>query len=142
MFLGTFEGRVDPQGRVVVPQRFRQPLQGGVVLARGVDGCIEAYPHTEWQSVTARVEQFSPYNRNARVLRRLTFSGAFTAILDRQGRALLPSGLRQFAGIDEEVVMTGENSYFEIWSPERWAEQEAQGANLAEIAEALEKGNA
>ena len=140
--LGTFEGRVDPQGRMVVPQRFRDPLDLGVVLARGVDGCIEAYPPREWEEVAARVKSFSPYDENARKLRRLTFSGAYAATLDRQGRALLPQVLRQFAGIDEEVVVAGQETYFEIWSPERWAAQEAQGANLGEIAGALEKGNA
>ena len=139
--LGTFEGRVDPQGRMVVPQRFRDPLAGGVVLARGVDGCIEAYPPGEWEAVSARVKGFSAYDENARKLRRLTFSGAYTATLDRQGRVLLPPTLRQFAEIAEEVVIAGQDTYFEVWSPDRWAAQEAQGANLAAIAEALEQRN-
>ena len=140
--LGTFEGRVDPQGRMVVPQKFRAALAGEVVLARGVDGCIEAYPSAEWAAVSARVKAFSPYDRHARILRRLTFSGAYTATLDRQGRALLPAGLREFAGIAEEVIITGQDTYFEIWSPDRWEAQEAQGPNLADIAQELEKGNA
>lgn len=143
--LGTFEGRVDPQGRFVVPQRFRDALAGGVVLAKGIDGCVEAYPPREWGDVSERVKQFSPYDQNARTLRRMTFSGAFTATLDRQGRTLLPQSLRQFADINEEVIITGQDNYFEIWSPEKWAHQEAQGSNLAEIAQSLEsqreKGN-
>ncbi len=133
---------MDPQGRVVIPQRFRETLILGVVLARGVDGCIEAYPPKEWEEVSSRVKSFSPYDENARKLRRLTFSGAFAAALDRQGRALLPQGLRQFADIAEEVVITGQDTYFEIWSPDRWAAEEAEGANLPQIAQALEKGNA
>lgn len=140
--LGTFEGRVDPQGRMVVPQKFRDALAGGIILARGVDGCIEAYPSAEWDAVSARVKGFSHYDRNARILRRLTFSGAYTATLDRQGRALLPGSLRDFAGINEEVVITGQDTYFEIWSPDRWETQEAEGPNLADIAQALERGNA
>ena len=129
----------------MVPQRFRDPLAGGVVLAKGIDGCVEAYPPREWEEVSERVKRFSPYDQNARKLRRMTFSGAFTATLDRQGRTLLPQSLRQFAGINEEVVITGQDTYFEIWSPERWSAEEAQGDNLAEIAQALdaqrEKGN-
>ena len=138
--LGTFEGRVDPQGRIVVPQRFREPLDFGVVFAKGVDGCVVAYPPAEWETVAERVKKFSPFDRNARTLQRATFSGAFKATLDRQGRTVLSPELRRFAGIAEEILFTGLDSYFEIWNPDRWAQEEALGANLAVIVQELEKG--
>jgi len=138
--LGTYEGRMDPQARIVVPQKFREAVEGGMVLARGLDPCIEAYPPLEWEDVSNRVKQFSPFDANGRVLRRLTFSGAFNATLDRQGRIVLPQALRQHAGITDDVVMTGQDTYFEIWAPERWREQEARAVNLADIAQTLEHG--
>ena len=59
--------------------------------------------------------------------------------MDRQGRIVLPAWLRQHAGITEGVVMAALNSYFEIWSVERWAEQEVQASELANLAESLEE---
>ncbi|MEE9286270.1 MAG: division/cell wall cluster transcriptional repressor MraZ [Dehalococcoidia bacterium] len=141
MLLGTFEGRVDAQGRVVIPQRFREQLEGGIVLARGFDGCIDVYPPREWDEVAANVKRFSRYNRNARLARRLTFSGAYKASMDRQGRVVVPTSLRQHASITEEIVITGQDTYLEIWSRDRWRDEEAQEANLAEIAEGLESAN-
>lgn len=133
---------MDPQSRVIVPQKFREALETGAILARGIDGCIEVYPPAEWEEVSARVKRFSPYDRNARILRRLTFSGAFNGAVDRQGRMVLPQALRQHAGITEEVIMIGQENYFEIWSPLKWREEEALGPRLPEIVESLEKGHA
>ncbi len=138
MLLGTFEGRVDAQGRVVIPQRFRELLEGGIVLARGIDGCIDVYPPREWDEVASNVKRFSRFSRNARLARRLTFSGAYKASMDRQGRVVVPAALRRHAAIAEEVVITGQDTYLEVWSRDRWREQEAQESNLAEIAEGLE----
>ena len=143
MLLGTFEGRVDAQGRIVVPQKFRDTVQSGMVLARGPDGCIEAYPPARWQDEADRVSRFSRYDRNARLMQRLTFSGAFEAAPDRQGRVVVPLNLRSFAGIDvnQPVVIVGQNSYFEVWSVEGWDKQLAEQDNLSDIAEQLERGN-
>ncbi len=133
---------MDPQSRVVVPQKFREALESGAILARGIDGCIEVYPPVEWEQVAARVKRFSPYERNARILRRLTFSGAFNGSVDRQGRMVLPQALRQHAGITDEVVIIGQDTYFEIWSPQKWGQEDALGPQLPEIVESLEKGHA
>ncbi len=133
---------MDPQSRIIVPQRFREALESGAVLARGIDGCIEVYPPLEWEEVSARVKRFSPYDRNARILRRLTFSAAFNATVDRQGRMVLPQALREHAGITDETIMIGQDNYFEIWSPDKWRLEEALGPRLPEIVASLEKGNA
>ena len=131
---------MDPQARIVIPQKFREAMEGGMVLARGLDPCIEAYSPVEWEAVSSRVKKFSPFDRNGRMLRRLTFASAFNASTDKQGRIVLPQVLREHAGITDEVVMTGQDNYFEIWSPEHWSQQEAQAVNLASIAEELEQG--
>ena len=143
MLLGTFEGRVDAQGRIVVPQKFRDAVQGGMVLARGADGCIVVYPPVEWSEEAGRVARFSRYDRNARLMQRLTFSGAFEATPDRQGRVVVPPNLRSFAGLDvnQPIVIAGQNSYFEVWSAVGWDEQLGQLQNLSDIAESLERNS-
>ena len=137
--LGTFDGRMDPQARIVIPQRFREAVESGMVLARGLDKCIEAYPPLEWEQLANRVKQFSPFDPNSRLLRRLTFSGAFNASLDRAGRIVLPLYLRQYAGIEEDVILTGEDTFFDIWAPGEWREQEAKAGQLGQIAQGLER---
>jgi MraZ protein len=139
MLLGTFEGRMDGQGRVVIPQRFRASVQSGMVLGSGMDGCIDAYPPAEFEKVRARANQFSQLNRNAREFRRHTFRGAYTATLDRQGRVVIPPSLRQYAGVSEDVVIIGMDSYFEVWSLERWEEEQGRSKSLADLAGDLEE---
>ena len=137
--LGTFEGRMDPQARVVIPQKFREAVEGGMILARGLDKCIEVYPPAEWEKVASRVKQFPTLLTDARLLRQMTFANAFPANADRQGRVVMPAYLRQYAGIVDEVVMTGEDTFFGIWSPEQWDAQQAKAGDLASIAAALER---
>jgi MraZ protein len=139
--LGTYEGRIDPQSRVVVPQKFREAVEGGMVLARGFEEYIAVYPPVEWEQLSNRVKQFSPFDRDGRQLRRLTFSGAFNATLDRAGRVLIPQALRQYASIADDVVMIGQDTYFEIWSPEKWQQQESGAGSLADIAQALDRAS-
>ena len=142
MFLGEFEVRLDPQGRIAIPAKFREELSGGFVLARGIDGCITAYPVEEWNKVYKRVSSLPSNLRKARRMRRITFSGAFNAEMDRQGRVLLPQRLRQAAGIDkEEVLISGAGDYFEIWSKARWEREGAPSDEDWQIAESLEERN-
>ena len=134
MAIGSSPGRVDAQGRIVIPQRFRDALQSGVVLVRGLDQCIEAYPPVEWNKEKERIERLPRYNPNARTLRRLILGSAYEIGLDRQGRAVIPSKLRDHAGITEEVEIVGQGAYFEIWDSERFAEQEEKVGNISDIA--------
>jgi MraZ protein len=110
-----------------------------MVLGTGLDGCIDAYPPVEFEKVRARANQFSQLNRNAREFRRHTFRGAYLATLDRQGRVVIPPSLRQYASVSEDVVIIGMDSYFEIWSRERWEEEEDGSRSMAELASDLEK---
>lgn len=138
--LGKYDGRMDPQARIVIPQKFRDALELGLVLARGFDLCIEAYPPVEWEQHKKQFSQFSHLDPNARLLRRLIFSSAYNVIPDRQGRVVLPKELREYARIEDEVVMTGQDTYFEIWSPGQWREQDARSVDLTSIAANLERG--
>ncbi|MDY6911952.1 MAG: division/cell wall cluster transcriptional repressor MraZ [Chloroflexota bacterium] len=123
MFLGEYEYRIDKKGRVAIPAKLRKEFLDGLVITRGFDKCLLVYPKTEWDKFSARFE-FSPItpNKNRR-LNRLIFSGAFSAELDGQGRVALSPPLRQYAQIDDMVVITGSNRYLEIWSKELWEQE-------------------
>ncbi|MDQ3526198.1 MAG: division/cell wall cluster transcriptional repressor MraZ [Chloroflexota bacterium] len=125
MFLGRFAHNLDAKGRLAIPARFRAVLEDGVVLTRGIDRCVTAYPMPVWNDLAEKISALSMTDPNARQFRRMMFAEAANLDLDGQGRIVLPAALREFAGIDREVVVIGVNSSFEIWSPERWREIEA-----------------
>lgn len=136
IFSGEYEHRIDSQGRLAIPARFRAAFADGLVLARGYDPCITAYPSGEWQQLAETMRLMPETSADTRRLNRLTFAGAYPGELDRQGRTLIPAGLRQYAGITENVVVVGAGKYLEIWSSTRWeAERQALDAAAAEIAE-------
>lgn len=141
MFLGEFEHAIDDKGRVAVPARFREELSEGLVLTRGFDACLQAFPRARWQELSAKVSSLSLGSPEARTLRRILFSNAAEVEVDRQGRILIPQNLREYAGLAEQVVITGMDNYFEIWSSDRWntvlEQLTSEGANVAEQLAAL-----
>lgn len=141
MFLGEFEHAIDDKGRVAVPARFREELSEGLVLTRGFDLCLQAFPRARWQELSTRVSSLSLGSPEARTLRRILFSNAAEVEVDRQGRILIPQNLREYAGLAEQVVITGMDNYFELWSSERWSsvleQMTSEGANVAEQLAAL-----
>jgi MraZ protein len=135
MFSGEFEHTIDDKGRLTIPARFRDELTEGMFVTRGLDGCLFVYPPDSWEVLADKVATLPLTQRDARYFSRLIFSGS-ECKLDKQGRILLPSSLRQHAGIGNEVVIIGVNSRLEIWSRERWQEVTArlenEGATFAE----------
>ncbi len=138
MFLGEFEHTIDDKGRVAIPARFREDLGERFVLTRGFEQCLQAFPRGMWEDLSAKVDRLPLGSPQARTLRRMLFSPAAEVEIDRQGRILIPQGLREYAGLAEEVLITGMNTYFELWSGERWrALQDELSNSGAAIAEQL-----
>lgn len=141
MFLGEFEHSIDDKGRVAVPARFREELAEGLVLTRGFDQCLQAFPRPVWQQLAQKVSSLSLGSPEARNLRRILFANAAEVEVDRQGRILVPQNLREYAGLAEQVVITGMDTYFELWSSERWRavieQLDTSGAGIAEQLAAL-----
>lgn len=136
MFLGEFEHTLDEKGRVAIPARFREGLGRGFVLTRGFDLCLQAFPFPIWEQLSARVSALPIVAAEARNMRRILFAHAAEVEIDRQGRVLIPHNLREYAGLTEQVVIAGMNTYFELWSAERWrALQASLAENGAAIAE-------
>ena len=121
-FHGEYQHRVDPQGRVAIPARYREEFTRGIYLTRGFDQCIWAFSPTGWDAYSSRYAAMSPSSRVARTLRRRVFGSTFDLELDRQGRVVLPLPLRQFAGLQEEVVIVGAGTWLELWDSSRWGE--------------------
>ncbi len=122
MFLGEFSHTIDDKGRLTIPARFRDELEGGIVITRGLDGCLWAYPRVEWERLAEKIAQAPSTNQAVRNFVRFMFSSAFDSIPDRQGRVIIPQNLREYAGIDNEATVIGVMNRVEIWNPGRWTD--------------------
>jgi len=122
MFLGGFEHAIDDKGRLTVPAKFREELLSGIVITRGLDGCLWAYTRSEWEVLVSKIANLSAASRPTRNFSRFIFSDAFDSIPDRQGRVFIPQELRDYANIKNETVIIGVMNRIEIWDPAKWAE--------------------
>jgi len=126
MFLGEYIHTIDDKGRLVVPAKFRNALAGGMVITKGVDRCLVIYSMDAWQAYRERISSLPTLDRDARDLRRLVFAGAVDVVPDTQGRFVIPQSLREYAGLDGQVVIAGCDTYIELWNPEEWAKVQAR----------------
>lgn len=120
MFMGEYNHTVDPKGRLIVPAKFREQLGDEFVVTKGLDGCLFVYPNKEWQNIEEKFRNISMTSKDARKFSRFFFAGAASCELDKQGRILLPSVLREYAALEKDVVLVGVLSRVEIWSKDRW----------------------
>lgn len=120
MFLGTHAPRLDDKGRLVLPAKFREALAPGLVLTKGQDRSIVVWPATEFAAYAARLGEASRSDEKVRAYLRVLFSGAFDEQPDKQGRVTLPPVLREYAGLDRDVVVVGNGQTVEIWDAAAW----------------------
>ncbi len=142
MFIGEFEYRVDEKGRVPVPPKFRteELKKEGVVLCPGMEKCITIYPISEWKKIADSLTSGPIIPSKLRKLNRAIFATAFNVEIDGQGRIVIPNQLRQYAGINEEVVVAGANNYVELWGKEQWESEKVSSQEEAwHIIETLEQ---
>lgn len=140
MFFGEFQYKIDEKGRVPLPPRFRRDLKEGLVLTRGLEKCITAYPLYEWKKIAATLTSGSVTPSKLRKLNRALFATAFSVVMDGQGRIALPTALRQYAGLGEEVVIAGANNCLELWNKEQWETEKASSQEQAwQIIESFER---
>ena len=122
MFMGEYNHIIDAKGRLIITARFRELLGEEFILTKGLDGCLSIYPMDAWEAFETKLRALPLTNKNARTFTRFFVAGATNCELDRQGRILVPQTLREFAGLEKEVVLTGNLDRIEIWSKEKWSE--------------------
>jgi MraZ protein len=127
MFLGQFQHNLDDKGRLMIPARFRELLEGGAFITQGFDKCLMVMTETYFQQVYERIEAMNLADPTARLLRRLILSNAYPVAADKVGRILVPQNLRTFLGVENgELIVAGQGEYFEVWTPGLWSEQMTQ----------------
>lgn len=126
MFRGSSFHTIDAKGRLIIPARFRGVIRadGGerIMLSR-MDGCLVAYAFEEWRRIETRVLQLAQKSDSMRRFRRVFIGGASDCACDKQERILIPPLLRDYAGLQKDVVLVGVLDHFEIWSREKWEKE-------------------
>jgi MraZ protein len=138
MFMGEYSHTIDTKGRLIIPSKFREELGETFVVTKGLDGCLFVFSDEEWKAFEIKLKSLPLTNKNARQFARFFVAGATPCELDKQGRILLPATLREFAGLEKDVVLTGMLNRIEIWSKEKWNENNSlDDVAMDEIAEQM-----
>lgn len=137
MLLGEYEHALDDKNRLTLPARFRQAFVEGIVVTRGMDGCLFAYTREAWENmVGSRLATLNTLSKEGRRMQRFFFSGATETELDKQGRVGLPAALLEHAKLGRDVVVAGVHDHLEIWDRAAWrlelAEVEGSAEHVAE----------
>ncbi len=124
MFRGRFEHAIDAKGRTSLPSRFRDVLAADsdprLVITGGLDACVVAYPMREWVAFEERLAKLPQFDPSVATIRRLYVSGAVECDMDRLGRIIVPSGLREHATLQRNVLWAGMGRHIELWAKEKF----------------------
>ena len=141
MFLGEHFPKLDEKGRLFLPAKFRDALQGGLVITKGQEHALYVFPRQEFVDYTRRFESAPLSNKPARDYVRVLLSGASDELPDRQGRITIPPTLRQYAQLSKECAVIGAGSRVEIWDAGRWSDYRASTEDAyAELSEEVLPG--
>ena len=123
MFRGSSFHTIDAKGRLIIPARFRDTIRAGVgdsLLLSRMDVCLVAYTREEWVKIETKILNMAEKSETMRRFRRIFIGGASECLCDRQDRILIPQNLREYAGLNKDLVLVGVLDHFEIWSRENW----------------------
>ncbi|MDR1977350.1 MAG: division/cell wall cluster transcriptional repressor MraZ [Synergistaceae bacterium] len=136
MLMGTYEHRLDTKARLVLPAKIREKLSDAVVAAAGLENCVSLYSETEWENFSEKIKNMPFYSDDEnRDFVRIMLSSAHEIFIDGMGRVLLPQVLREYARLNQEVVVNGVRDHVEIWDKELWATKWKSGLeNLPKLA--------
>jgi MraZ protein len=122
---------------VILPAKYRDQLSTGAYVTKGRGGCLFVYTDQEFEDVAERVRETSKRGDRELQAARTFFAGAAPATPDKQGRVAIPQHLREFAGLDKDVVVAGVFSRIEIWDSQRWRERDREGDQNLTASDAL-----
>lgn len=122
---GSFKGEhhhtLDAKGRLIMPSDYRQLLGEKFYVTKGTDRCLFVYSEEKWEELEEGIDRLPDITDSVgRMFRRYFIGSCETCEPDKQGRVYLPGPLRDYAGLEKDVILVGTGSRIEIWSPEEW----------------------
>ncbi len=140
MLIGEYSHSLDVKGRLIMPAKLREDMEEKFIITTGLDGCLFGFSMIEWQKFEDKLKTLPITNKNARNFVRFFLSGATECELDKQGRFLIASKLREVANLDKDVTIIGAGTRIEIWNTKKWEEQtSAENLSIEEIEKNMEE---
>lgn len=136
MLIGEFGHSLDAKGRLIMPAKLKSAIGDRFIVTKGLDGCLFAFSQEEWKNFEEKLKALPLSNRNSREFTRFFLSGATECEIDKQGRFLIPTNLRESAELKKEAVIIGVGTRIEIWDKEKWnTYNSAENISVEDIAE-------
>ena len=144
MFVGKYYNSIDSKSRIIVPAKFRDDLEGRCIIAKSLDKCLTIYPRKQCEKfVEEKLDILPTGNPQARKLKRHFYSSAAECDVDKQGRLTIPQELKEYAGIEKDLITVGSDKTIEIWSRQNWDDEldpdTGELMNASEVAESMEQ---
>jgi MraZ protein len=126
-FLGEYEVTLDPKGRFLLPASFKKqlPEEGSsqFVINRGLETCLSLYPVKIWEPLFEKINKLNDFDTKVRQFKRYFLNGATMMELDSAGRLLVPQSLRDYAGLDKDIVLVSMGKRIEIWDLSKYKKE-------------------
>ena len=126
LFLGTHASTLDGKSRIAAPAVFEEELTGGAYILQGFERNLLVLPVKAFDAMVRTLTALNLADPLVRSLLRMLLGSAQEVSLDKSRRLALPGMLKDFAQLNESVVLVGQGDYFEVWQPGLWEEQEIQ----------------
>lgn len=125
MFYGEYHHSLDEKGRLIMPSKFREQLGDVFYIAIDLWGqeeekCLCAYPEKSFRNLCEKLRNMAATDSETRKLFRKFYSHVQDTSLDKQGRVMLSSELKEHASLEKEIVLAGQDDHIEIWNREKW----------------------
>lgn len=131
MYRGISAINLDEKGRIALPTRYRNELSSVVVTIDTEENCLLMYPQSEWEDIEEKIAALPSFNPAARRVQRLLIGHATELNLDNNGRILLPQVLREYAGLEKQLMLVGQGKKFEIWGAAVWEARRNEWLNVS-----------
>ncbi|WP_276485094.1 division/cell wall cluster transcriptional repressor MraZ [Paraflavitalea pollutisoli] len=123
-FIGEYEATLDSKGRFLLPAGFKKQLSeeagNQFVINRGFEKCLTLYPMKSWEPIFAELGKLNDFDPKVREFRRYFMNGATVLELDSAGRLLVPSNLKEHAGLEKDIVLVAAMNKIEIWDKDKY----------------------
>ena len=122
--LGEYNHTIDAKGRLIFPTKYREQLGEGCIITKGIDNCLYVYDYEAWEAFEEKIDSLPIDMEESRQIQRFFLGSAMEGTFDSQGRILVAPPLREYAGFEKELTLTGVGSRIEIWDRKKYKGEE------------------
>ncbi len=134
MFFGEYNYQLDEKNRIRIPSKLRNEFAGSYIVTKGTNHSLFVFAKDYFQTqFLDKLNSVPTFDSEAQRPIRALLSSSFEVEEDKQGRFVLPTNLRNFAGISKNIVFVGVGNRLEIWSEDNWNNYVADSSDFDNV---------